>query len=93
MQVLKNSDSVSLVFGEWFDKTYGNSYYDVELWVNDKVYYLPFQYGYNASDKQSIDDALKFAGYRVRNNKSNIHKPYKNLRISKVAKLKRELFK
>ena len=93
LQVLTRKDTVLLVFGEWFDKVNGNTYYDVELKINDTWHNVAYQYGYNATDKESIDKALSEVGYRVRNNKRDHHAPYKALKLFKGNKLKRELFK
>ena len=39
---------------EWFDKTYGNSYFSAQATINfgmpdEKTVYVPFQYGYGSS--------------------------------------------
>jgi len=38
---------------EWFDKTYGNSYFSAEITINyglksQKTFYVPFEYGYGS---------------------------------------------
>ncbi len=92
LKVLKKSDNVSLCFGEWFDKSAGNTYYDVQVIINSEVFEVPYQYGYNAGDIQSIDEALKYIGYRVR---KSAHRwtPYDRIHTYTTTKLKRELFK
>ncbi len=90
---LKKSDNVSIQFSEWFDKTHGNTYYDADVTIAGKTFNIPFKYGYNAGDKQSIDEALASAGYRVRKNNKDIHAPYRNISIYKRDVLKRELNK
>lgn len=43
----KDIKTIEVVAKEWFDKTYGNSYFSANIYVNDKlVKTLPFQYGY-----------------------------------------------
>lgn len=93
LKVLKASDNVSIQFGEWFDKVNGNTYYDATLNINNETHHIKYCYGYNAGDKQSIDEALAVCGYRVRVNKYNVHASYKNIDIYKCDKLKRELNK
>ncbi len=95
LKALKKSDHVSITFGEWFDKVNGNTYYDAVVYIDDKVYEIPYQYGYNHGDKQAIDEALAECGigYRVRVNSSNPHLPYSYLHISCIDKLKRNLIK
>lgn len=90
---IKKSDNVTIIFGEWFDKTYGNTYYDVEIFVNEERKEIAYQYGYNAGDIQSIDAALADVGYRVRTNNRDRWAPYKSIHTKCVKKLKRELFK
>lgn len=93
LKTVKKSDNVVINFGEWFDRTYGNTYYDAEVYVGDKRYLVAYQYGYNAGDKQSIDEALAAIGYRVRTNKGDVHAPYRNIRVTVFDKKKRDLFK
>lgn len=93
LSVLTSKDNVSICFGEWFDKTYGNTYYDAEVTINGTTFCIPYKYGYNAGDSQSIDEALKAAGYRLRANNKDRHKPYRNVHTYTCKKLKRELFK
>ena len=92
MKTLKATDHVSIVFGEWFDKTNGNTYYDAMVRVNDERHEVGYQYGYNAGGKQAIDESLAAAGYKVRANKADTWKPYRSIHTSCTPKLKRELF-
>ncbi len=91
LKALKKSDHVTLVFGEWLDKLPGNTYYDVEVMINETTHRVPYQYGYNAGSNQSIDEALASIGYRVRNSR-DYHAPYRAIHTSTKDKLKRELF-
>lgn len=93
LKTLKATDNVTIVFGEWFDKTYGNTYYDTEILINGQSSLLKYQYGYNAGDVYSIDDALKSIDFKVRANNRDKWQPYKHLNIVKTNKLKRDLFK
>lgn len=92
MKTIKKADNVTINFGEWFDRTYGNTYYDAELYIGNKRFTVPMQYGYNAGDKQAIDEALADVGYRVRKSK-DVHAPYKHIRVTVFNKLKRDMFK
>jgi len=93
LKTIKKSDNVSIIFGEWLDKTYGNTYYDALVYVGDKSYTVSYKYGYHAGSEQSIDEALAAVGYRVRANKSNVHAPYRHIHVSKHDKHKRDLYK
>lgn len=47
---------------EWFDKTYGNSYFSARIYVdNQEVGVLPFQYGYGSMYQYKAAEFL--AGY------------------------------
>lgn len=49
--------SVNITTKEWFDKTYGNSYFSAQVVINNKyLIKLPFQYGYG---DHSIDMVAK----------------------------------
>ena len=93
LKTLTKADNVSILFGEWFDKTAGNTYYDAEIYIGEKRFDLPYKYGYNHGDQQAIDEALEECGYRVRINKGNRFAPYRHLHTRCIDKLKRELIK
>ncbi len=93
LKVLTNKDSVIIIFGEWFDKTYGNTYYDAKVYINDDVYIIPYQYGYNHGDNQAVTEALEHCGYRLRINKRDRFAPYRRIHVECIDKLKRELHK
>ena len=93
LKTVKKCDNVQIVFGEWFDKINGNTYYDAHVYVGDKDYQIPYQYGYHAGSQQSIDEALAACGYRVRTNKNDYHAPYRAIRTVCVDKKKRDLYK
>ena len=93
MKTIKATDHVSIVFGEWFDKHYGNTYYDALIRINDESFKITYQYGYNAGSAQSIDEALAAIGYRLRTSTKHPHRPYNAVHTSTTTKLKRELFK
>ncbi len=93
LKALKKSDHVTLVFGEWFDKLPGNTYYDVEAMINETTYRIPYQSWYNAGSAQSINEALASIGYRVRNTTRDYYTPYRDIITIIKPKLKRELFK
>ncbi len=49
--------SITIVGRRWFEKTNGNTYHSVEIWVNgQQVKYLPFQYGYELQYRQTAQD-------------------------------------
>jgi hypothetical protein len=92
LKTVKKADNVVIIFGEWFDRTYGNTYFDAHVYVGGKDYKVPYGYGYHAGSKQSIDEALAAVGYRVRTNKGDMHAPYRHIKVQVVDKKKRELY-
>ena len=49
---------------EWFQKSYGNSYFAVKVYVNDKLIGTsPIKYGYGSQYEQEGMEILKKAGY------------------------------
>ena len=93
LKTIKTTDHVSIVFGEWFDKLNGNTYYDALVLINDETHEIRYKYGYNAGDHQAVTEALESAGYRLRTCKADRFKPFYAVHTSKTDKLKRELFK
>jgi len=93
LKALTKADNVSILFGEWFDKVNGNTYYDALVYVGDSVHEVAYQYGYNAGDEQSINEALAECGYRVRACKADRWAPYSHLHVNTCDKLKRELYR
>lgn len=50
-------NSIFIEAKEWFDKTYGNSYFSARIEIDgEPVAFLPFQYGY---ERQYEHEALK----------------------------------
>ena len=93
LKTVKKADNLFIIFGEWFDKANGNTYYDAEVNVGDSTHKIKYQYGYNAGDAQSIQEALKECGYRLRTLNKDRFKPCREARVKIVSKLKKDLFK
>ena len=93
LKVIRKKDHVTIFFGEWFDKTAGNSYYDSFVRINDMYFEVPYKYGYNAGDNQAITEALEYCGYRLRTCNTDKFAPIRAIHTAKCYKLKRELFK
>ena len=48
---MNNIKTLDIQAKEWFDRTYGNSYFSAQVTINfgmkdERVVYVPFQYGY-----------------------------------------------
>ena len=93
MKTIKATDHISIVFGEWFDKHYGNTYYDALIRINGESFEVAYQYGYNAGGAQSVNEALAAIGYRLRTSTKHPNRPYRAIHISTTPKRKRELYK
>lgn len=65
---MKQIKTIDVNAREWFDKTYGNSYFSAEVVINygmsdaEKIV-LPFQYGYGDHYQYAAVKALKERGY------------------------------
>jgi len=58
--------TIDLQTKEWFDKTYGNSYFSAQLTINfglagERKIYLPFQYGYGSHSEDMAFKATRKA--------------------------------
>ena len=57
---------------EWFDKTYGNSYFSARIWINGgQVAILPFSYGYGDFYIYEAQKKLLELGWLPQENKNN----------------------
>lgn len=50
--------SIVIKAKQWFDKANGNSYFAGTIQVDDKVYLMPFQYGYDTQYEQESKNLL-----------------------------------
>jgi len=92
-KVLSLNDKIHISFQEWFDKTYGNTYYSATVYINNEVFEVSQKYGYNAGDRQAINEALTSCGYTLRKNTKNPHRSYDAITSECYNVLKRELHK
>jgi hypothetical protein len=61
----KINGSIEVVGKRWFQKTYGNTYHSVRVYVNNEVLTEDFTYGYEDAYRQTAYDLLKQNGYDV----------------------------
>jgi len=55
---------IELYAKEWFQKSYGNSYFNVKVYVNDiYVGQSGYEYGYGSQYEQAGEEILVDAGY------------------------------
>lgn len=53
-QTLPNEATITVIGRRWFEKTNGNTYHSVEVYVNgDMIERLPFSYGYGSMYAQN----------------------------------------
>lgn len=45
---IAEDNRINLDITEWFDKTYGNSYFSGYVYFKGETYFMPFQYGYGS---------------------------------------------
>jgi hypothetical protein len=90
--------SVEIRGARWFDKTYGNTYHAVKVYVNDELIGTsPISYGYGDSYVQTAEAILNKAGYFKRKDPRESLSRYTRdrkinyLSYAKDLKLKRDL--
>lgn len=60
----KNPQQITIIAKRWFQKSYGNTYHSVEVYMgNEFIGREPFQYGYNSQYLQTAFDLLQDKGY------------------------------
>jgi len=63
---MKKIKSLHIVGKRWFQKSYGNTYHSVLIYVNDEKIYYPFAYGYDNQFLQTAEELLKKSGYDLK---------------------------
>ena len=61
----KKANTLNIVGRRWFQKTYGNTYHAVKVYVNNEILVKDFSYGYGSQYLQTAIDLLKSAGYNI----------------------------
>ncbi len=67
---MRKPTTIDIVALEWFDKVNGNSYFSATITVNygmksQKIFNLPFQYGYGNQYQESCFQELKKKGLKT----------------------------
>ena len=58
----KNINNITIIARKWFQKTYGNTYHSVKVYVNNKLIgYNSFEYGYGDHYLQTAHKLLQDA--------------------------------
>ena len=65
---MKNFTNAVVVGRKWFQRTYGNTYHSVTIYIDGVTLYEPFTYGYGSHYKQTAHTLLKKSGYNVPEN-------------------------
>lgn len=63
--MMKKIESLEIYGRRWFQKSYGNTYHSVTVYVNDEILRCDFAYGYGSHYLQTACDLLISAGYEV----------------------------
>jgi len=53
---------ITVVGRKWFDRINGNTYHTATIYADDKVFNVPFQYGYGDQYVQSATELLEKEG-------------------------------
>ena len=63
---LKKIKSLHISARRWFQKTYGNTYHSVTVYINGERLHAPFRYGYGEHFFQTAQELLGKARYDVK---------------------------
>ena len=67
---MKGINNITIIGRRWFQKTYGNTYHSVKVYVNGKlVGKKDFTYGYDSSFLMTAHELLQIAGTYPKTNK------------------------
>ena len=61
----KKIDSLQIIGKRWFQKSYGNTYHSVKVYVNNEILIKEICYGYGNQYLQTALELLKQAGYNI----------------------------
>lgn len=70
VSAMKNNDykkinTLQVICHKWFQKSYGNTYHAVKVYVNDEILVKDFCYGYGSQYLQTAIELLQKAGYNI----------------------------
>ena len=61
----KKVNTLQIIGKRWFQKSYGNTYHAVKIYVNDEILVKDFCYGYGSQYLQTAIELLQKAGYNI----------------------------
>lgn len=67
---MKKIESMRIEAKRWFQRSYGNTYHTVKVFVNDEVLKSGITYGYENQYLQTAVELLKDNGYEIPENNS-----------------------
>jgi len=70
---MKTINTIHISARLWFQKTYGNTYHSVTVYVNDENLRCDYAYGYGDSFFQTAEQLLREAGYNVPKNMESLY--------------------
>lgn len=65
---MKKIESMRIEAKRWFQRSYGNTYHTVKVFVNDEVLRSDITYGYGDHYLQTAAELLKANGYEIPEN-------------------------
>ena len=65
---MKKIESMRIEAKRWFQRSYGNTYHTVKVFVNDEVLKSEITYGYENHYLQTAAELLKANGYEIPEN-------------------------
>jgi len=80
----QDKDSLFFEGRAWFDKTYGNTYHSVRIWLNGEILaIIPIRYGYENAYQASAVSKLVELGYLPEELENRATREYPVWQISK----------
>lgn len=62
---MKKIENMEITAKRWFQRTYGNTYHTVKVYVNNEVLESQIEYGYGNHYLQTAAELLRENGYKV----------------------------
>lgn len=62
----KKIESLHIDGRRWFQRTWGNTFHSVRVYVNGEILHCPYAYGYGNQFLQTAGELLAAAGYNVK---------------------------
>lgn len=70
---MKKINTMKIEGKRWFQRSYGNTYHTVKIYVNDEVLKSEITYGYGSHYLQTAAELLKENGYDIQEDSGKVY--------------------